>query len=310
MPDTEQIDFDSLYQELESGKYDIVCVVGPTASGKTRYAVELAKRMNSLRGEACAEILSADSRQVYKGMDIGTGKDINEYEDIPYHLIDIVNAGERYTVYDYQKDFEKAYGEIKSRNGIPVLCGGSGLYVSAAVNAYSLADVPPNPELRESLEQEDVEELREKLAELKPTGDLSVFDSKKRLIRALEIAFYEQDNKVNKSAFKKKKAFYIGLAVSTEERNALIDRRLDRRIEEGMVDEVRRLLDEGVPAETLSYYGLEYKFITNYILGITDLETMRRMLADAIHRLAKRQMTWLRDMEREGVVIHWTCPES
>lgn len=305
MPPSEAIDVPALLRAFDNQEFDLICVLGPTASGKTRYAVSLAKELNSLHSNKSAEIISADSRQVYKGMDIGTGKDLQEYGDIPYHLIDIVEAGYKYNIYEYQRDFEAAFQDIVKRGGIPILCGGSGLYISAAVNAYSLADVQPDMELRAELEQEDLEDLREKLAELKP-ADPSVYDSKKRLIRALEIAFYEQEHHITLSSFKPKRAYYIGTLVSPDKRNELIDKRLDERLKNGLVEEVKRLLDSGISAETLAYYGLEYKFVSQYILGILSYDDMRRMLADAIHRFAKRQMTWCRSMEDEGTHIHWT----
>lgn len=307
MPEPEKIDISSLLESLDHKQFDLICILGPTASGKTHYAVSLARAINSLKGKALAEIISADSRQVYKGMDIGTGKDLQEYGDIPYHLIDIVEAGYKYNIYEYQRDFETAFDDIVNRGGIPILCGGSGLYISAAINAYSLADVQPDMELRAELEQEDIEELREKLAELKPV-DPSVYDSKKRIIRALEIAFYEQEHHITLSAFKPKKAYYIGTLVDPETRNELIDKRLDERLKNGLIEEVKGLLDRGIPAETLAYYGLEYKFVSQYVLGILSFEDMKRMLADSIHRFAKRQMTWCRSMENEGNEIHWVKP--
>ena len=279
-------------------EYDLICVLGPTASGKTRYAVALAK-------ETGAEILSADSRQVYRGMDIGTGKDLADYDGVPYHLIDIVPAGEKYDIFRYQRDFHAAYQDIISRGKPAILCGGSGLYIEAATRGYRLPEVPQNPELRASLEKESDEALIARLASLKTLHNSTDYDTRKRLIRALEIAIYEQEHPVDRSAYPPLKTRYIGLDVSREERNARIDARLDARLAAGMVDEVRGLLDSGISAEDLIYYGLEYKFITLYLTGELSYDEMHDRLATAIHQFAKRQMTWFRGMERRGIVIEW-----
>ena len=291
-------------------------MLGPTASGKTRYAVALARELNRLRGvnasegsvNAGAEILSGDSRQVYRGMDIGTGKDLSEYEEIPYHLIDIVDAGTKFDLYQYQKAFEKAYKDIIDRGGIPILCGGSGLYLEAATCGYSIPDVPQSPELRAELEAKSTEELISMLAGLKPLHNKTDIDTRKRLIRALEIALWQKDHQVENTSYLPKKTYYIGTLVSREERNRRIDARLDARIAEGMADEVKGLLDSGIPAENLTYYGLEYKFVTQYVLGVLSLEEMKTLLGNAIHQFAKRQMTWFRGMERKGIKIHWVEP--
>ena len=291
-------------------------MLGPTASGKTRYAVALARELNRLRGinasegsvNAGAEILSGDSRQVYRGMDIGTGKDLSEYEEIPYHLIDIVDAGTKFDLYQYQKAFEKAYKDIIDRGGIPILCGGSGLYLEAATCGYSIPDVPQSPELRAELEAKSTEELISMLAGLKPLHNKTDIDTRKRLIRALEIAIWQKDHQVENTSYLPKKTYYIGTLVSREERNRRIDARLDARIAEGMADEVKGLLDSGIPAENLTYYGLEYKFVTQYVLGVLSLEEMKTLLGNAIHQFAKRQMTWFRGMERKGIKIHWVEP--
>lgn len=255
LPESENIDVEALVREYRAGSIDMICVLGPTASGKTRYAVALAHRIQALpeTGMKC-EIISADSRQVYRGMDIGTGKDLCEYEDIPYHMIDIQPAGARYNVYEYQKDFVKAYQEVRSRGALPLLCGGTGLYIEAASCGYDF----------------DKEQ---------PTVDLALLPHS---------------------------TYYIGTLVDRETRNARIDARLKARLEEGMVDEIRGLLDSGIPAETLIYYGLEYKFVTQYVVGILGYDEMFTMLSNAIHQFAKRQMTWFRGMERDGIVIHWT----
>ena len=316
LPDPETIRPEEILQSFENKDIDLICVLGPTASGKTRYAVALARELNRLRGvnasegsvNAGAEILSGDSRQVYRGMDIGTGKDLSEYEEIPYHLIDIVDAGTKFDLYQYQKAFEKAYKDIIDRGGIPILCGGSGLYLEAATCGYSIPDVPQSPELRAELEAKSTEELISILAGLKPLHNKTDIDTRKRLIRALEIAIWQKDHQVENTSYLPKKTYYIGTLVSREERNRRIDARLDARIAEGMADEVKGLLDSGIPAENLTYYGLEYKFVTQYVLGVLSLEEMKTLLGNAIHQFAKRQMTWFRGMERKGIKIHWVEP--
>ena len=344
LPPAEEINVREILDKYLTGEIDLICVLGPTASGKTRYAVKLAREINALltdpsaeasakekratplaagggaRSEGVggvlfvadgsaegpgAEIISADSRQVYRGMDIGTGKDLSEYEEIPYHLMDIVDAGAKYNIFEYQRDFEKAYRDIVDRGGIPILCGGSGLYIEAATCGYSLPEVPPDPGLRAELEKKSDEELVAQLASLKPLHNTTDYDTRKRLIRALEIAIYEAEHPVERTSFLPKNTYYIGTLVTRDERNARIDRRLDARLEEGMVEEIRGLLD-GIPAEDLIYYGLEYKFVTLYLTGELTFEEMRTQLATAIHQFAKRQMTWFRGMERKGIRIHWT----
>ena len=316
LPDPETIRPEEILQSFENKDIDLICVLGPTASGKTRYAVALARELNRLRRvnasegsvNAGAEILSGDSRQVYRGMDIGTGKDLSEYEEIPYHLIDIVDAGTKFDLYQYQKAFEKAYKDIIDRGGIPILCGGSGLYLEAATCGYSIPDVPQSPELRAELEAKSTEELISMLAGLKPLHNKTDIDTRKRLIRALEIAIWQKDHQVENTSYLPKKTYYIGTLVSRGERNRRIDTRLDARIAEGMADEVKGLLDSGIPAENLTYYGLEYKFVTQYVLGVLSLEEMKTLLGNAIHQFAKRQMTWFRGMERKGIKIHWVEP--
>ena len=326
LPAAEKIDVRDIYSKYLSGDIDIICVIGPTASGKTRYAVSLAREINTLAGRPVAEILSADSRQVYRGMDIGTGKDIAEYEEIPWHLMDIVDAGAKYNIYEYQRDFEKAYRDVVSRGGVPILCGGSGLYVEAATCGYSLPDVPENKAFREEMDKLPTDELIRRLAALKPLHNSTDYDTRKRLIRALEIAEYEALHPVNRTAYLPKKAYYIGTLVTRAVRNAKIDARLDARLKEGMVEEIRSLLEglpertdeqagkkiparAPIPPEDLIYYGLEYKFVTLYIKGELTFEQMRTDLATAIHQFAKRQMTWFRGMERRGIRIHWTDAE-
>ena len=285
--------------------YDIITILGPTASGKTKYAVKMAYEID-------AEIISADSRQLYRGMDIGTGKDLKEYnykgKDIPYHLIDIVDAGEKYNIFQYQKDFEKVYADIKARGKKVILCGGSGLYIDAVTSAYQLIEVPPNPQLRAGLEQEDISTLIKRLEELKATDNCPDYDSKKRIIRAIEIAEYQKENSAISSSFSPKKSRFIGIELSKEERNTKIDKRLHDRIEEGLIKEVENLLLSGISAENLLYYGLEYKFVTMFLLGELSISQMEERLAIAIHQFAKRQMTWFRRMERKGATIEWVEP--
>ena len=312
LPQAEILDIENIVRQYIGGEYDLICVLGPTASGKTGYAVSLARKIEEMADGGIiapgtrGEIISADSRQVYRGMDIGTGKDLEEYGDIPYHLIDIAEAGSHYNIYQYQKDFEKAWNEIRGRGNIPVLCGGSGLYIEAATMGYSLPDVPADPELRAELEKEDTETLMNRLASLKKLHNTTYFDTRKRLIRAIEIAEYEKDHPVSRTAVLPKKTYFIGTLVSREERNRRIDRRLESRLEAGMAGEVRKLLDSGLRPEDLIYYGLEYKFVTLYLTGVLEYGEMKRLLGTAIHQFAKRQMTWFRGMEKKGVRIHWT----
>lgn len=299
-------------------KYRLTVVLGPTASGKTRYAVRMA-------GEAGAEIISADSRQIYRGMDIGTGKDLDEYmyggRPAPYHLIDIVDAGVRYDIFRYQRDFAAAYNDIVSRGRPVILCGGSGLYIESVTRNYAIPEVPSNPALRAELEQYSDEYLIGMLKSLTVPHNTTDYDTRKRLIRAIEIAVYQKEHPEDAGVFGKSNAggensgslasfapeevHYIGLSVSRDERNARIDRRLDARLQEGMIEEVRRLLDSGLSPDDLIYYGLEYKFVTLYLTGQMSYDEMRSRLAIAIHQFAKRQMTWFRGMERRGIHIDW-----
>ena len=306
LPQPEAIDTAAILESYDRGEIDLICVLGPTASGKTRYAVGLAREINRLSGRPRAEILSADSRQVYRGMDIGTGKDLSEYEEIPYHLMDIADAGSKYNIFEYQREFEKAYRDVRERGGVPILCGGSGLYIEAATRGYHLPEVPDNPALRAELEKKPTEELIAQLASLKALHNDTDYDTRKRLIRALEIAVFEAEHPVVRSNFLPKSTYYIGTLVDRQTRNARIDARLDARLEEGMIQEIQKLLDSGIPAEDLIYYGLEYKFVTRHLIGELSFEEMRTGLATAIHQFAKRQMTWFRGMERKGITIHWT----
>ncbi len=269
LPKPGKVDPSSLASMYSKGEIDLVCVLGPTASGKTRYAVALAKELSGCPGIKGAEILSADSRQVYRGMDIGTGKDLAEYGDIPCHLIDLVPAGDHYNVWQFQRDFSAAYADIRSRGAIPILCGGTGLYITAVTTGYDFAARKPLSEKGEAFASAPGG------AGL-PEGSLPG------------------------------STFYIGTLVTREERNARIDVRLRQRLDyEGLVEEIERLLSEGVPAERLISYGLEYKFVTQYVLGQTGREEMFTLLSTAIHQFAKRQMTWFRGMERSGISIHW-----
>lgn len=281
---------------------DLICILGPTASGKTKYAVKMAYEIGG-------EIISADSRQVYRGMDIGTGKDLTDYTingiQIPYHLIDIVAAGEKYNLFQYQKDFERVYDDIRSRGKQPILCGGTGLYIDAVTRGYSLAEVPENPQLRSELEKLSMEGLISKLESMKKLHNKTDIDSKKRVIRALEIEIFRQNCPVGYVKTVPINTRFIGISVSREERVARIDRRLRERLEHGMIEEVKRLMDSGISPEDLIYYGLEYKFVTLYLLEKLTYEEMEKQLSVAIHQFAKRQMTWFRGMQRRGVRIEW-----
>ncbi len=284
-------------------KYDLVSIVGPTACGKTSLAVELAL---SIPG---AEIISADSRQVYRGMDIGTGKDIAEYTrggvTVPSHLLDIVDAGEKYNLFEFQRDFLVSYEDIKKRGAYPVMCGGSGLYVESVLKGYRLLPVPENPPLRAELEEKSLEELTALLATYKQLHNNTDTDNKKRAIRAIEIEEYYRNCPVEERYFPQINALTIGVQVDREVRRERISRRLRERLACGMVDEVRGLLDSGLQPDQLIYYGLEYKYLTLYLTGAMGYDEMVSGLEIAIHQFAKRQMTWFRGMEKRGVQIHW-----
>jgi tRNA dimethylallyltransferase len=284
-------------------KYDMLAVVGPTASGKTSLAVDVALAVSG------AEIISADSRQVYRGMDIGTGKDLAEYERdgvvVSSHLLDIVDAGEKYNLFEFQRDFLSAYNDVKERGAFPVMCGGSGLYVESVLKGYRLLPVPENPALRESLEEKSLEELTEILSRYKTLHNNTDTDTKKRAIRAIEIEEYYRTCPAEERYFPQINCLTIGVSVDREVRRNRITRRLHERLDAGMVDEVRGLLEKGVTAEQLMYYGLEYKYLTQYIIGELSYDDMVKGLEIAIHQFAKRQMTWFRGMEKRGVHIHW-----
>ncbi len=291
-----------LPNELNMDKVDLICVLGPTASGKTKYAVKLAY-------ETGGEIISADSRQVYRGMDIGTGKDLEEYSyngvDIPYHLIDIAEPGYKYNIFEYQRDFHKVYKDIKSRGRQPILCGGSGLYIEAATMGYRLQEVPPDLKLREELEKHSHQELVKILEQHRPLHNTTDTTSRKRLVRALEIAIHTKEFGYTEQHFPQIHTRYIGMKVSREERIERIDRRLRERLQNGMIEEVEGLMKKGIPTENLLYYGLEYKYVTLFLTGKLTREQMEISLATAIHQFAKRQMTWFRGMERKGIEIEW-----
>ena len=286
----------------EKRGYDILAVVGPTACGKTSLAVELALALEG-------EVISADSRQVYRGMDIGTGKDLAEYERagvrVPVHLVDIVDAGEKYNLFEYQRDFLVAYNEVKSRGRMPVLCGGSGMYVESVLREYKLLPVPENAQLRAGLESKTLEELTAILSSYKKLHNNTDVDTVKRAVRAIEIEEYYASRPVEERSFPHIETLVVGVDVDREVRRERISRRLRDRLAEGLVSEVERLLASGVSAEQLIYYGLEYKYVTLYVTGAMSYEDMVRGLEIAIHQFAKRQMTWFRGMERRGVKINW-----
>ena len=282
--------------------YDLLAVIGPTASGKTAFAVRLALALGG-------EVISADSRQVYRGMDIGTGKDLEEYvvegQQVPCHLVDIVEAGYKYNVFEYQADFLRVWEDCRRRGVVPVLCGGSGLCVEAVLKGYKLLAVPVNEELRASLEGMPLPELAARLATYKKLHNTTEIDTPKRAIRAIEIEEYYRTHPYEEKDFPQLRPLIVGVEVSREVRRERITRRLHERLEQGMVEEVRQLLDSGVAPEDLIYYGLEYKYLTLYLTGKLSYDAMVEQLNVAIHQFAKRQMTWFRKMEREGFEIRW-----
>ena len=281
----------------------MITILGPTASGKTPVAARLA-------AEIGGEIISADSRQVYRRMDIGTGKDLEDYGSVPYHLIDICEPGTKYNLFEYQQDFYDVYQQIRSRGAVPILCGGTGLYIEAVLKGYKLSPVPQNQALRDSLEGKSLDELSQMLADLKAkTGsnmhNTTDVDSCQRAIRAIEIETYNLEHPTPRRELPPVDSIIIGIDIDRELRREKITRRLKARLDHGMVEEVRVLLDEGIPAEDLIYYGLEYKFLTEYLTGQLSYDEMFQRLEIAIHQFAKRQMTWFRGMERRGFKIHW-----
>lgn len=280
-----------------------IAIVGPTASGKTKRAVALAERLGG-------EIISADSRQVYRGMTIGTGKDIEEYHDVPYHLIDIAEAGEKYNLHRFLKDFNAAYRDMLSRGRVPVICGGSGMYVENAIRGVVMPDVPENITLRRSLENLSLEELTERLRTYKTLHNTTDVDTVKRAIRAIEIQEYYREHPdeakpTDKNGATPLDCVVVGVDIPRDARRSRITQRLHERLDKGMLDEVRSLLENGISAEDLIYYGLEYKFLTLYLIGMLSYEKMVHDLEIAIHQFAKRQMTWFRGMETRGTKINW-----
>jgi tRNA dimethylallyltransferase len=282
--------------------YDLLVVTGPTASGKTALAAAVACRIGG-------EIISADSRQVYRGMNLGTGKDYEDYlvdgHTIPCHLIDIVDPGYKYNVFEYQRDFISVYADMKKRRIFPVVCGGSGMYADSIISGYKMFEVPPDSGLRIELEKKSMEELKEILLTYKNLHNTTDIDTKKRIIRAIEIEHSSRNKAIQPGGFPKVKALLTGIVFDRDTRRKMITERLKQRLETGMVDEVKHLIDQGISTETLIYYGLEYKFITLYLTGKISYEAMVKDLEIAIHQFAKRQMTWFRGMERRGIKINW-----
>lgn len=283
-------------------RYELITILGPTASGKTVLAAALAAQLHT-------EIISADSRQIYRGMDIGTGKDLADYivngQSIPYHLIDICEPGYKYNVFQYQHDFFRVFRDIESRGKLPILCGGTGMYIEAVLKGYKLLDVPQNPTLRQSLQGKSLAELEQILASYKVLHNKTDVDSAQRAIRAIEIEEYYRTEAPGRNEYEPINSLIIGVDIDRDTRRAKISQRLRVRLAEGMVDEVRQLIDQGVKPDDLIYYGLEYKFVTQYVIGQLSYEEMVTQLEIAIHQFAKRQMTWFRGMERRGSTIHW-----
>lgn len=280
----------------------LIAILGPTASGKTTLAAHLANHLNG-------EVISADSRQVYRKMDLGTGKDLADYvidgKKIDYHLIDIVDAGYKYNLFEYQRDFLKAYDYVIQRGRQPILCGGTGLYIEAVLNGYNLVEVPENSELRISLQNKSLVELKEILQTYKSLHNDTDVDTTKRAIRAIEIEEYYKHNNIEKRNFPKIEHVVFGIDIDRELRRQRISKRLKQRLDEGMIDEIKSIINSGVSAEDLIYYGLEYKYVTMYITGQLSYQEMYNSLEVAIHQFSKRQMTWFRGMERRGFTINW-----
>lgn len=281
----------------------LITILGPTASGKTTLAVALAKRLDG-------EILSADSRQIYRQMDLGTGKDLSEYDGVPYHLIDICEPGTKYNLFQYQQDFFDAYTDINARGVQPILCGGTGLYIEAVLKGYHLSPVPQNDALRQELEGKSLEELTQMLVALKEKNGTTMHnrtdvDTAQRAIRAIEIEQYNALHPLPERELPAVESSIFGVNIDRELRREKITTRLRQRLDNGMLDEIRQLLNQGIAAEDLIYYGLEYKYLTLHIIGKLSFDEMFRQLEIAIHQFAKRQMTWFRGMERRGFTIHW-----
>jgi tRNA dimethylallyltransferase len=289
-----------------ASKHNLVTILGPTASGKTSFAAHLADRLNG-------EVISADSRQVYRHMNLGTGKDYEDYivrgRTVPCHLIDIAEPGYRYNVFEYQRDFVNTFRDITARGHLPVLCGGSGLYINAAIRGYRLIPVPPNDKLREALSAKSLEELTALLTSMKKMHNLTDVDTKDRAIRAIEIEMFYHDQGLAAEEYPALHSLCLGIRFDRFAERRRINERLNARLTAGMVEEVKALLDGGLSAESLEYYGLEYKYITNYLQGKLGYENMVEQLNISIRQFAKRQMTWFRKMEREGTLIHWISGE-
>ena len=287
--------------------YDLITILGPTASGKTALATSLAARLR-------AEVISGDSRQVYRRMDLGTGKDLSDYVvdgvHVPYHLIDIVEPGYKYNVFEYQRDFLAAYSDVRRRGVLPILCGGTGMYIESILKGYRLIPVPENMALREKLAGKTLPELTRLLEGYKKLHNTTDVDTVKRAIRAIEIEEYYARHEVEARSFPPINSLIIGVDIDRELRRKKITQRLKQRLDEGMIDEVRALLADGIPPEDLIYYGLEYKYLTLYAMGNLTYEEMFHQLEVAIHQFAKRQMTWFRGMERRGFHIHWIRAEK
>lgn len=286
--------------------YDLITIIGPTASGKTAFACHLAHTLHT-------EIISGDSRQVYRSMDIGTGKDLSDYvingENIPYHLIDIREAGDKYNIFEYQHDFHNVYTNIKNRDKLPILCGGSGLYVESVLRGYSLVNVPENKELRSKYADYSLQALTQILESYKTLHNKTDVDTAQRAIRAIEIEEYKKAHPLEQNEFPPLNSLVIGVDIDRELRRKKISERLKARLEDGMIEEIKDILSQGVKPHDLIYYGLEYKYVTLYILGQLSYEDMYSQLEIAIHQFAKRQMTWFRGMEKRGIDIHWINAE-
>lgn len=286
--------------------YDLITIIGPTASGKTAFACHLAHTLHT-------EIISGDSRQVYRSMDIGTGKDLSDYvingENIPYHLIDIREAGDKYNIFEYQHDFHNVYTDIKNRDKLPILCGGSGLYVESVLRGYSLVNVPENKELRSKYADYSLQALTQILESYKTLHNKTDVDTAQRAIRAIEIEEYKKTHPLEQNEFPPLNSLVIGVDIDRELRRKKISKRLKARLEDGMIEEIKDILSQGIKPDDLIYYGLEYKYVTLYILGQLSYEDMYSQLEIAIHQFAKRQMTWFRGMEKRGIDIHWINAE-
>jgi tRNA dimethylallyltransferase len=282
--------------------FNLITILGPTASGKTSLAAHLANRLGTA-------VISADSRQLYKGMDIGTGKDFKDYLidniQVPYYLIDTLDAGVKYNVYEYQKDFLNVFKRFYEKEKIPILCGGSGLYIEAVLKAYRMLAVPVNETLRKELEIKTDNQLANILASYIPLHNKTDIDTRKRAIRAIEIADYQKNNEIQQLDFPEINSLIIGVQFERSIQKRRITERLHERLNSGMIEEVKRLLDNGVSPDDLIYYGLEYKYVTLYLTGKLSRDEMTNLLNIAIHQFSKRQMTWFRKMEREGFKIHW-----